>query len=141
MSKMQDYVRELNKLYTSHDALYYNDYDVMGFEWMDCERPQTSTISFIRRGKTSKKQLMFIVNFTPVAHTKYRCKAPSKGKYTEILSSDEERFGGEGRLNPEPITAEPAKVKDSDDKEIDGYEIELYLPPLTTIVLEYDYKK
>ena len=140
-SKMQDYVRALNKLYTSHDALYYNDYDVMGFEWMDCQRPQTSTVSFIRRGKSAKKQLMFIVNFTPVAHTKYRCKAPCKGKYKEILNSDDERFGGQGRINEGGVTAELIKLKDGEGKDVDAYEIELFLAPLTTIVLEYDYKE
>ena len=113
----------------------------MGFEWMDCQRPQTSTISWIRRGKTARKQLLFITNFTPVAHTKYRCKAPCKGRFKEILNSDEERFGGQGRVNPDPITAEKARVKDSKGKEIDGFEIELYLAPLTTLVLEYDYKE
>ena len=105
--------------------------------WIARDRRQVR----FRRGKTAKKQLLFIVNFTPVAHTKYRCKAPCKGKFKEILNSDDERFGGQGRINSNPITAEKARVKDSKGKEIDGYEIELYLAPLTTIVLEYDYKE
>lgn len=130
--KMQDYVRELNRLYTTYDALYYHDFDVMGFEWMDCWRPETSTVAFVRRGSSKKKQLMFIVNFTPVAHEKYRVKAPCRGKFTEILNSDEERFGGKGRVNPEPLRARRVKKQAS-------YELELYLPPLSAVVLEYNY--
>ena len=84
---------------------------------------------------------MFIVNFTPVAHTKYRCKAPCKGKYKEILNSDDERFGGQGRINKGGVTAELIKLKDGEGKDVDAYEIELFLAPLTTIVLEYDYKE
>lgn len=137
--KMQDYIKELNRIYAQYDALYYNDFDVMGFEWMDCSRPQTSTIAFVRRGSKSKDQLMFILNFTPVAHEKYTVKAPCKGKFTEILNSDDEKFGGQGRLNEKPITAKKTKIKDKSGKLKDSYEIQLYLPPLSAVVLKYDY--
>lgn len=143
--KMQDYIRELNHLYTSHDALYYHDFDVMGFEWMDCWRPETSTVAFVRRGSSVKKQLMFIVNFTPVAHDKYTVNAPCSGTFTEILNSDEERFGGQGRVNEKPIRAKKTKVPvvpkpgETPDPKKKYYELELYVPPLSVVVLEYDY--
>ncbi len=97
--KMQDYVRELNHLYQKYDALYYHDFNVMGFEWMDCWRPELSTVAFVRRGSSVKDQLMFIANFTPMALEDYQVNAPCAGTFTEILNSDEERFGGEGRVN------------------------------------------
>ena len=120
----------------------------MGFEWMDCSRPQTSTVAFVRRGKTAKDQLMFILNFTPVAHEKYTVKAPCKGKYTEILNSDDPKFGGLGRMNEKPITAKKktvTKKKTSKSGKAEtvteeGYEIELYLPPLSAVVLKFDYQ-
>lgn len=145
--QMQDYVRELNRLYTSYDALYYHDFDVLGFEWMDCWRPETSTVAFVRRGSSAKKQLMFIVNFTPVAHEKYKVNAPCGGTFTEILNSDEERFGGQGRVNQNPIQAKKTKTPavpkpgEKPDKKRKYFELELYLPPLSVVVLEYDYKE
>lgn len=145
--QMQDYIREWNRLYQQYDALYYNDYDVMGFEWMDCWRPETSTVAFIRRGSSTKNQLMFIVNFTPVAHEKYKVNAPCKGTYREILNSDEQRFGGQGRVNDKPIRAKKVskptvpnpgeKVDPEEDKTY--YELSLYLPPLSVVVLKYNY--
>ncbi|MCI5936953.1 MAG: 1,4-alpha-glucan branching protein GlgB [Eubacterium sp.] len=132
--KMQTYIKALNHLYQKYDALYYNDFDMMGFEWMDCSRPQTSTVAFVRRGSTAKKQLMFILNFTPVAHTEYTVKAPCKGVFTEILNSDDTQFGGEGRVNAKPIRAKAGEEKGT-------YELSLYLPPLSAVVLEYDYTK
>lgn len=137
--KMQDYIKELNRIYKEYDALYYNDFDVMGFEWMDCSRPETSTVSFVRRGKKSKNQLMFILNFTPVAHDKFTVKAPCKGKFTEILNSDDEKFGGQGRLNEKPITAKKVKRTVKGGKTVEGYELEMYLPPLSAVVFRYDY--
>lgn len=139
---IHDFIKDFNKLYLENSALYFNDSDMIGFEWMDCARPKTSTVAFVRRGKTKTKQLMFILNFTPVAHEKYKVKAPCKGKYTEIINSDDVKYGGQGRMNPEPITA---KKKASDSKKKTSktevcYEIECYLPPLSVVVLQYDYK-
>jgi 1,4-alpha-glucan branching enzyme len=138
--QMQDYIKEFNRLYREYDALYYNDFDVMGFEWMDCSRPETSTVAFVRRGRTSKNQLMFVLNFTPVAHEVYKVKAPCKGKFTEILNSDDEKFGGEGRLNKKPVTAKEVEIEDEKGEKKKRYEIEIYLPPLSVVVLKYDYR-
>lgn len=144
--KMQDYVRELNHLYQKYDALYYHDFNVMGFEWMDCWRPELSTVAFVRRGSSVKDQLMFIANFTPMALEDYQVNAPCAGTFTEILNSDEERFGGEDRVNKKPIQAKPCKapvVPRPGEKIKPGkkyYELELYVPPLSVVVLRYDYK-
>ena len=144
--KMQDYVRELNHLYQKYDALYYHDFNVMGFEWMDCWRPELSTVAFVRRGSSVKDQLMFIANFTPIALEDYQVNAPCAGTFTEILNSDKERFGGEGRVNKKPIQAKPCKapvVPRPGEKIEPGkkyYELELYVPPLSVVVLRYDYK-
>ena len=141
---IHQFIKDFNHLYRDHSALYYNDSDVMGFEWMDCSRPETSTVAFVRRGKTRTKQLLFILNFTPVAHEKYRVKAPCGGRYTEILNSDDVKYGGQGRINADPITAKKkgSGKKGRNRKKSSGteYEIECYLPPLSVVVLEYDYK-
>lgn len=132
--QMQDYVKALNHLYQKYDALYTNDYDTMGFEWMSCENAQMSTVSFVRRGLSKKDQLLFICNFTPVQYDDYCTGVPCAGKYTQILSSDEERFGGTGVKNNKCIVA---KRKESDGKE---YSLAMHLPPLSVTVYRFDYK-
>lgn len=132
------FIKDFNHLYKKYDSLWYNDSDVMGFEWMDCERPETSTVAFVRRGETAKDQLMFILNFTPVAHEKYTVKAPCKGKFVELINSDDTKYGGQGRVNASAITA---KKKKSSAKTKAEYEITCYLPPLSVVVLKYDYKE
>lgn len=130
---IQRYVKALNKLYSENDALYANDSNPMGFEWTDCDHPDTSIISFVRRGSTAKKQLLFICNFTPVDRQNYKIPVPCYTKYKEILNSDDISFGGSGRLNPKPIMAEALKNQRTD------YTITLDVPPLSTVILEYDY--
>jgi len=134
--QMQDYIREWNRLYKKYDALYYNDFDVMGFEWMDCDHPETSTVAFVRRGRTAKKQLMIVTNFTPVERDEYHVKVPCKGTFREILNSDEERFGGQGRCNEKAMKAVLVPKKGEAPAH---YEICMKVPPLAAVVLEYDY--
>ncbi|MBQ8167295.1 MAG: 1,4-alpha-glucan branching protein GlgB, partial [Lachnospiraceae bacterium] len=98
-SKMQNFVKALNHMYTKYDALYYNDNEVMGFEWIKCDDAEEGIVAFIRRGKTAKDQLMFVCNFVPVEKTTHLIGAPCLTKYEEILNSDAEEFGGLGRVN------------------------------------------
>ncbi len=133
--QMQDFVRELNKLYKKYEALYVNDYDSMGFEWMSVDNAETSTVSFVRRGASVKNQLLFVCNFTPVQRDGFMTGVPCAGKYTQILSSDELRFGGTGVKNPKVINAKKVPCDDKD------YSIGLDLPPLSVTVYQFDYKK
>ena len=134
--KMQNYVKELNHLYTKYDACYYNDVDPMGFEWTKVDDADSGIIAFVRRGKTAKEQLLFVLNFVPVERENYKIGVPCKTKYTEILSSDDEKFGGLGRnLKGKTVTAE--------DGECDRmkYNITMNVPPLSVTVFKYDYKE
>lgn len=132
--QMKNYVRQLNNLYQNYDALYYNDYDVMGFEWMDCDNAEMSVVSFVRRGRTKKNQLLFVCNFTPVLRKKFVVGVPSMGKYKKILSSDEARFGGTATPNKKELSAR--KIPEAKQK----YSIEMNLPPLSVTVYSFDFK-
>lgn len=132
--QMKGFVRQLNNLYQNYDALYYNDYDVMGFEWMDCDNAEMSVVSFVRRGQTKKNQLLFVCNFTPVLRKKFVVGVPSMGKYKRILSSDETRFGGTGTPNKKELAAR--KIPEAKQK----YSIEMNLPPLSVTVYSFDFK-
>ena len=130
---VQRWVKALNNLYNANDALYANDSDVMGFEWIDCDHPDKGVVSFIRRGSTPNKQLLFICNFVPVEYDNYEVGAPCFTTYKEVLNSDDVQFGGAGRLNS-------GKIKAIDKKtERMPYSISVTVPPLSTVVLEYDY--
>ncbi len=78
----------------------------------------------------SRGNLLFVVNMHDMkAQTSLNLNVPA-GKYTEILSSDEEIFAGHGNLtanNREHFTKHNA-----DNSNI----LELYLPPLCAVVLE-----
>lgn len=71
---MQTYVRELNKLYQAHPALYEQDFDTEGFEWINCSYHEESMIIFLRRGK--EETLLCVCNFDNMDHEKFRLGVP-----------------------------------------------------------------
>ena len=112
----------------------YNDYDIMGFEWISCDDNATSVVSFIRRGDSAENQLLFVCNFTPVEHKGFKVGVPCAGKYTEVLNSDDTKYGGTGMTNKKAITAQKENINNRE------YSITMDLPPLSTVVFKYDYK-
>ena len=132
---MQDFVKELNHMYTKYDALYFNDNDVMGFEWTKVDDADSGIVAFVRRGKTAKDQLFFVCNFVPVERKGYRIGVPCITSYKEILSSDDPKYGGLGRNNKKAIKAEAVecdRMKNS---------IVMDVPPLSVTVMKFDFKE
>ncbi len=127
---MQGYVKELNKLYKTEPALYELDNSSEGFEWINCNSANTSLLSFMRKGKKEEDTLVVICNFTPIEHKAYKLATPSGGKWQEIFSSDNAKFGGEGRNNK---TAKQAKKDVCDGQE---HYISVVVPPLSITVFK-----
>ena len=96
---IQEYMKELNRLYQSEPALYQLDHDPKGFQWICESDANRSIISFERRGVNEKDTLLVICNFTPVTHKNYRLAVPTAGRWKEIFSSDAAKFGGDGMNN------------------------------------------
>ncbi|WP_304944515.1 1,4-alpha-glucan branching protein GlgB, partial [Vallitalea guaymasensis] len=130
--QIQNYVRDMNKLYHEEIAFWYDDFSQSGFEWINCGDYEESIITFIRKGIELKDTLVFICNFTPIPRTMHRIGVPYKGEYREILSSDAEKYGGSGIMNK--------KVIRSMDLEWDGRNqaIDIKVPPLGMSILKYE---
>ena len=84
---LQEYVKDLLHLYKKYPALYRQDNDWNGFQWINANDADRSIFSFLRRDETGKKNLLFVINFTPVERPDYRVGVPKRGKYTLLLDS------------------------------------------------------
>ena len=127
---MQEYVKELLKLYTSNPAMYENDNNWDGFEWVNCNDNDRSIYSFIRKTADGKKKFLFVLNMTPIQRDDYRVGVDASKKCKLILNSDDVRFGGNG--NEVPAEIKPKKG------ECDGrpYSIGFSLPPFSAVVFQ-----
>lgn len=86
--ELQSYVKDLLHLYRKYPALYRLDNDWNGFQWINANDGDRSIFSFVRRDETGKKNLLFVINFTPVPRPDYRVGVPKKGKYTLVLDNE-----------------------------------------------------
>ncbi len=87
--ELQEYTRDLLKLYRRHPALYETDYSSDGFRWINANDKDNSMFSFIRISPDHKKNLFFALNFTPVARKNFRFGFPVKCKLKKVLGNTE----------------------------------------------------
>ena len=85
---LQKYYSDLLHVYQKYPALWQLDSDWNGFQWINANDGDRSIFSFIRRDETGKKNLLFVINFTPVARNDYRVGVPKSGTYSLILDSE-----------------------------------------------------
>src|SRR6266849_3891706 len=83
---VQKWVADLNHLYRREPALHEWDCHPGGFEWVDCNDSDSSTLSFLRRGQSSNDWILVLCNFTPVPRLQYHVGVPVGGYWKELLN-------------------------------------------------------
>lgn len=79
--------------------------------------------------------LVFVFNFNPVrSYSGYGVMVPPGSDWKHVLDTDEPRFGGQGRIQPDQAFA-PSLVFDEVHNEL-VQQVKLYLPSRTAIVLK-----
>ena len=91
---------------------------------------QTSTISVLRKGRSSHNEIVVVCNLTPVPRFGYRLGVPSGGFWRELLNSDAGEYGGSGMGNLGGVQASERPVHGR------PYSLELTLPPLGVLFLK-----
>lgn len=130
---IQKLVTDLNSLYQQYPAWYENNYSPEGFEWLDAEDAEHGLACWLRKGATPAESLIFVANFTPVVRTNYRVGVPQLGFYTELINTDNLRYGGSDQLNAGLIETAPIPFHHK------THSLSLKLPPLGLIVLKYSH--
>ncbi|MGW4968611.1 1,4-alpha-glucan branching enzyme [Streptomyces albidoflavus] len=126
---VRDLVRELNTVYGATPALWQRDTDPGGFAWIVSDAAEDNVLAFLRHDHQGAP-LLAVSNFSPVVRHGYALGVPDAHTvWREVLNTDEERYGGGGIGNPEPLKpgepgahGRPAALR-------------LTLPPLATVWL------
>ena len=129
--QLQNYVKELLKLYKKYPALYANDQNPQGFEWINADDAARSIFSFVRWSPTGRNNLLFVINYTPVTREDYMVGVPKRKQYKLILNSKEPEFGGD--VHKEQLVYRAVK------KECDGrpYSFAYSLPAYGVAVFQF----
>ena len=95
--KHKSFVKACNHLYLAEGALHEMDFDEKGFAWIDSSDYNHTVISFLRKG--AKDRLLVVHNFSGEHLPRYFVPCPAILSIEQLLSSDEEHFGGDGVTN------------------------------------------
>ena len=96
--KTQQFVSELNHFYLEHNALWEVDDSWDGFEWIECDNCDESILAYIRRDRAGK-ELIVVLNLTPVCRPAYPIGVAKPGVFGEVFNTDEKKYGGGGLTN------------------------------------------
>jgi 1,4-alpha-glucan branching enzyme len=128
---IQKLVGRLNAIYRNESALSILDDRPEGFEWVDFHDAENTVWSFLRKAPPGGgRDLLVVVNATPVVRHEYRLGVPLAGAYSQLLNSDSLEFGGSGCV--------PNTNIESSEVAAHGrrHSIELTLPPLAVLILK-----
>jgi 1,4-alpha-glucan branching enzyme len=128
---IQRFSADLNHLYASEPALYELDTDPAGFEWVDANDSDSSSITYMRRGRETA-DVLIAINFTPIVRYNYRVGVPGAGIWREVLNSDATQYGGSGQGNMGGMTTTPIPLHGR------PYSLNLTLPPLGAVILRHE---
>ena len=125
---VKQWVRDINQVYRESAALYALDFSNEGFQWIDCNDAQASTLAYLRKGRNGE-QVLVVCNFTPIQRDNYTVGAPRGGRWRERLNSDAKEYGGSGIGNFGSIEASPLPAHGQ------FHSLSLRLPPLAVLIL------
>jgi len=123
--KLKEFVKDLNLFYKSSAPLWEIDSGWDGFQWICADNAAQNIIAFKRIDKCGN-ELIVVCNFAPVKWDKYRIGVEKQGLYSQVLSSDRQKYGG-GDTENVRIAAETIPMHGFSNS------IEIALPPLSTL--------
>ncbi len=115
-------IGDLNRLIRDEASLYAADFSAKNFSWNVTD--STNNVLVFSRRVDGHRPILVAINFAPVALHDYRIGVDDAGTWTELLSTDNKRYGGSGVSNPTSITTDP------EGQHGRANSISLSLPPL-----------
>lgn len=110
--KLQDYVRDLNRLYLENKPFWEIEQSWDGFRWInDCDS-ENSVFSYMRRGRAKTDYIIVVANFTFIDRPVYKIGVPSAGSYEVVFHSNATRYGGSKRITKKTYKAVKEQFSD-----------------------------
>jgi 1,4-alpha-glucan branching enzyme len=127
--QLQTLFRDLLSIYKKYKCMHIDMHLSNNFEWINATDNKRSIFSFSRTSQKSATNLLFILNFTPVAYPEYALGVSKKGKYTLIL--DENR-GFISKPNISDVIIPSKEICDGKD-----YRLQYSLPAYGIAIFKY----
>lgn len=111
-SAMQ-FLTDLNHFYQEQSCLLECNDLSDSLEWVDHKANVGNLITFVRKGKKKNEILYVVANFSDVSYDALEVIAPFAGKYSEIFTTDDKKYGGIGNKNGKNIATQEKPYDES----------------------------
>ena len=129
-NNLQECVRTLNYLYRAEPAMYQNQFEKKGFEWVNTENRKEGILLFKRKGKYRADDLLVVLNMTKHPHYGWTETEKDKAHWHQIFNSDDTKYWGSGKYMNQNLICTPV------DKKKKIYEIKMDVPPLAAMIFK-----
>ncbi len=89
------FMKDLNRLYLAHPALYEQDYSRDGFAWIDCRQEARCVYTFERM--CGSERIAAVFNFSDKVQEDYSFTVDGAQELELLIASDMEQYGGSTR--------------------------------------------
>jgi len=135
--KLQECVKDLNRLLKNEPALYENQFNIYGFEWIDLNHREENVLVYRRKGKLETDDVLIVLNLAPVPRWNWEIDQLEHRYEKEIFNSDIKKYWGSGDVtNPDIRIQEIASNENVPSENSKKYRLIINLPPLAAIVLK-----
>ena len=128
--RLQQCVKDLNKLYRELAALHEKQFEQSGFEWVDLSHRNETVIVYKRMGHDPEDEVLVILNMTSVPRWDFEITIRDKKTWTEVFNSDSKKYWGAGDVYNPSLEAQPIPGNEHDLK------LRINLPPLGGLILK-----
>ena len=101
--KHKRFVKDLNKIYLEHSALWSEDTSWDGFRWIDADNSEQGIYSYTRM--CDDELLVVVINTDVQAFNEFTIGVPQRAFYKEIINSDDVKYAGSGVTNTRQVRA------------------------------------
>ena len=125
--KLVQFNKDLNRFYLDNPCLWTDDGSWNGYQWVQPDDQDNSIFAWRRIDPKTKKELLVVLNMTPVDRFDYTLGVPSAGIYEPIFSSDDGKYGGTGTFLTESV-AEKGEFREYQ------YRAKFHIPPMSVTI-------
>jgi len=126
---LQHCVKELNRIYRSHPALYELQFEKKGFQWDILDQRHESIMIFRRMGRHKDNDLLIVLNTSANNYSNWHFSVKGKKRWHEIFNTNDIKFGGNGFGLNNQIESEKS------EKGRGYHRIKIDIPALSALIL------
>ncbi|MDO5671197.1 MAG: alpha amylase C-terminal domain-containing protein, partial [Corynebacterium sp.] len=110
---IKDLVKDIHWVYRSSPALYSQDHDPAGFQWIKGDDAANNLLAYVRWGNDGSA-LLSVINLSGTSQPAYKLGIPRAGDWELVLNTDDAKYQGAGN--------NIAQVVSTDNEGWDGQE-------------------